>query len=265
MSDSGSNHFHMTLPSNASMDIYPNNTNAQYKTKLPKHIELTGEWQVSLKEISIPMTLVNISPNSYTVQIFDTTTDRVVVVKSMPSQMYTVISSVTAELTKLTLRNYHIAFRTQLQEGRRWVRLDVNSVRYSIRLNSRLAELLGWYLADRIFERGRHMADVAPTIPGIEQMHNLYVYCDILENVIVGDSSAPLLRIVEVTRDIRRTMIHTIINTPLFAPVQKKSFDTISIWIMTNEGLLAPFPSDVGGKSHVVLEFKKSGLLNDLI
>jgi len=108
------------------------------------------------------------------------------------------------------------------------------------------------------------VAENFATLPGIEQMHNIYVYCDILENVIVGDSTAPLLRIVKITKDIRNLMMHTVINTPLFVSIQKKSFDTIAIWIMTNLGQPAPFP-DNAGKSHVVLEFKKSGLLNSLI
>ena len=92
------------------MNIYLNNTIAQYVTKLPKRIELTGEWRMSLKEILIPMTLVNISPSSYTVQIIDTSTGRVEDVKSLPSQMYALIATVTAEMNKLTLRNYSIAF-----------------------------------------------------------------------------------------------------------------------------------------------------------
>jgi len=51
---SNDNHFHITLPSNVSMDIYPDNTAAQYTTKfkLPQRIELgEGDWRVSLKEI----------------------------------------------------------------------------------------------------------------------------------------------------------------------------------------------------------------------
>ena len=70
----------------------------------------------------------------------------------------------------------------------------------------------------------------------------------------MGDSTAPLLRIVDVRLNMRKTIMHTIINTPLFVPIQKKSFDTIQIWIMTDTGEPAPF-SD--GKSNVVLEFKK--------
>ena len=69
MSNSSSiNHFHLMLPSNSSMDIYPNNTTAQYATKLPRRIELDGgNWSVSLKDISTPTLFDNIqSTVSYT-------------------------------------------------------------------------------------------------------------------------------------------------------------------------------------------------------
>ena len=91
----------------------------------------------------------------------------------------------------------------------------------------------------------------------------LYVYCNILEHVIVGDTTAPLLRIVDVETDSENTTnrMHKNIHTQLFVPVQKKSFDTIEISIMTDEGKPVPFST---GKSHVVLEFKKSGLFDNI-
>jgi len=68
---------------------------------------------------------------------------------------------------------------------------------------------------------------------------------------------APLLRIVnmEVTRS---HAIHHIMNPPLFVPVHKKNFDTIEMNIMTDTGETVPF---MDGKSVVVLEFKRIGLL----
>jgi len=51
-------------------------------------------------------------------------------------------------------------------------------------------------------------------------------------------------------------------NTPLFVPVQKKIFDTIEINLMTDTGYPAPFSS---GKSNVVLELKRVGLLGDML
>ena len=55
-------HFHLTLPSNASTTIYPN-TATMYVTNLPKPIELESEWVASLKEISTPVSFVNIPYN----------------------------------------------------------------------------------------------------------------------------------------------------------------------------------------------------------
>lgn len=64
------NHFHLTLPSNVSMNIYLNNMAAQYMTKLPKCIELTdGDWSVSLKEISMPISFLNVQSNQYLFQV----------------------------------------------------------------------------------------------------------------------------------------------------------------------------------------------------
>jgi len=40
--------FYMTLPSNSSMNYYPQNTVAQYTTKLNGQIELDSEWEVGL-------------------------------------------------------------------------------------------------------------------------------------------------------------------------------------------------------------------------
>jgi len=52
--------FYLTLPSNSSMDYYPQNTVAQYTTKLNSSIELDGEWEVGLTEISFPFSIENV-------------------------------------------------------------------------------------------------------------------------------------------------------------------------------------------------------------
>ena len=53
-------HFYLTLPSNSSMDYYPENTVARYTTKLANTIELECNWEVGLLEMSTPVELVNI-------------------------------------------------------------------------------------------------------------------------------------------------------------------------------------------------------------
>ena len=45
-------HFYVTLPSNASLDVFPDNKTGSYHVKLPQTIDLHGDWKVGLYSIS---------------------------------------------------------------------------------------------------------------------------------------------------------------------------------------------------------------------
>ena len=79
--------------------------------------------------------------------------------------------------------------------------------------------------------------------------------------MIVGDVTAPLLRVVDMKLNSKKFKMHTILDSPLYVPLLKKSFDTIKINLMTDTGSPVPFST---GKSHIVLEFKCVGLLDGL-
>lgn len=55
------NSFFVTLPSTASMDVYPENTQSHYKVQLPHAVELAGAWSVALAEIQLPSVWMNIN------------------------------------------------------------------------------------------------------------------------------------------------------------------------------------------------------------
>ena len=55
--------FYMTLPSNASMKMHPDNTLTHYVTALPQRIDLTGEWECGLAEVLYPHTWCNVTEN----------------------------------------------------------------------------------------------------------------------------------------------------------------------------------------------------------
>ncbi len=57
---SHSNEFYVTLPSNASMKFYPENTAGKYKVQLAQPINLRGRWEVALAEIQYPRTWKNV-------------------------------------------------------------------------------------------------------------------------------------------------------------------------------------------------------------
>ena len=51
-----SSSFYLTLPSNASKDIYPNNTASVYQIRLPRTMYLGNNYEVGLAEIQYPHT-----------------------------------------------------------------------------------------------------------------------------------------------------------------------------------------------------------------
>ena len=85
-------------------------------------------------------------------------------------------------------------------------------------------------------------------------LHSLYVYCDILEHVPIGEVKAPSLHVVEVNGKHGDT-IHKTYEKPLYVPLQKKHFDSLEIDIRSDTGLPVPFEY---GKSLVTLHFRLS-------
>ena len=49
-------HFYLTLPSNAFLEIFPDNQTTEYRVKLPQPVELDGNWEVGLYSIFYPNT-----------------------------------------------------------------------------------------------------------------------------------------------------------------------------------------------------------------
>ena len=47
-------HFYLTFPSNASLDVFPNNKTTEYHVKVPQDVDLDGDWEVGVYSISYP-------------------------------------------------------------------------------------------------------------------------------------------------------------------------------------------------------------------
>ena len=70
-------HFYLTLPSNSSLNIYPDNTVAKYTTQLRKRIELDGDWEVGLMEMIYPYSFTNVSGEWIQIYFNGTTMEKV--------------------------------------------------------------------------------------------------------------------------------------------------------------------------------------------
>ena len=63
--------FYVTLSVNSSMDCYPDNSVARFTTKLNGVIELEGDWEMGLTDISFPSDIKNMSDGHcyYTIHV----------------------------------------------------------------------------------------------------------------------------------------------------------------------------------------------------
>ena len=59
------NSFTVELVSNASFDCYPNNTLSSFTNFLPEQINLEGEWEVAITELSNPSLYQNITDENF--------------------------------------------------------------------------------------------------------------------------------------------------------------------------------------------------------
>jgi len=174
---------------------------------------------------------------------------------TVPEGHYTVDSMVRK------LRNMLIFRYVSLEMDHDKVILHNNSG-YTAYLSISLRNKLGFVdMPGHGFEKGQHVAEKLGDMTD-GTVSTLYVYCDILEHVIVGDIMAPLLRIVEMKRRKSYGNMHETLRSPLYVPLQKKHFDTIEINIMTDTGKPVHFAI---GKTVTVLEFKRLGLFDKVV
>ena len=261
--------FTLTLPSNSSSTYYPDNTAASFTTKLPEDINLVGgQWEVSLKEIQYPITWYNVHGSTgYVLIDFSSVTSPLVL---------QALTRVIAERM-----NMQIYFRAGYYSSGQQLAEEINfmlkaslptaisdavSLTYSIpagkfsiiighgisvRFSRPLCQMMGLPPEMSISQLGHRVADLKRGI------YSLYVYCDLCEEVIVGDMKVQLLRIVPINGEQGDYICHNY-DFPTYTPLQTKNFGEIKILITDDAGKLIPFKS---GKSIVTLHFRRKGFV----
>ena len=126
-----------------------------------------------------------------------------------------------------------------------------SQVKVTVEFSPDLARLSG-LCSDETYVTGEDV--ISEREPNLtSNIHSVYIYCDLLEHVPVGDTKAPLPRIVNKSTELEGN-VHRVFNPTLYGPLQKKCFDTVEIDMMIDTGVPVPFLS---GKSFVVLEFRR--------
>ena len=251
------------------MDVHPKNTAAMFTTILPHHVEVTGDWEVALTEISFPGTRCNVTSEEHWLQLNDHHI-------SLPNNHYTSIKSVLEKMIELVKKieehsNARLINVRVTRESSDTPPISYNDLTImfeeeidrvvfiiprstTVKLSGKLAEILGYEETIMDTSTSQMVQNSKPCALDEDYLSMAYVYCDLIESTFVGDTRVPLLRTVKVDVTSQR-LIHRTYTNPIYIPLQKKHFDSVEVNIMTDTGKPVSFAP---GKSVVVLHFRKS-------
>jgi len=248
--------FYAFLPSNASPEVYPDNTTCHFKTELAQRVELHDHWQAALIELHYPNTIAQVleGENEITL-ISDSFVDTVFVRPgSFRSTNDFVIGIEDALQTLEASHKYDIQYYTLLPDQRSKFMPFAADDTTKVHFSPRLALQLGLHHAGP-YPANTEILGVKPVDISLGVPSQMFIYMDVLEEQIIGHTRAPLLRTVPVDTKAQygsMTVVH--FDHPIYFDLRTKSFDTLEIYIKDHAGRNVPFDF---GTSTLLVHFKQ--------
>ena len=243
--------FFATLPSSTS--VFTDNTLSHYITKLRRPLELRGEWEVALVEITTPTFWYNLDADHcrFSVNVNEEGWQETGVPPGYFSDNRYLIDllnqsgqAVTQKLkTWLHYNQYERKVLFQIPEG------------VKVKIYRGLAHVLGLN-DEQIIDNSENIYPKR----GVDLnhgVHAIFIYTDIIHHQLVGDAEVPLLRAVRMksfTGGDRPEMDTVVYTHPHYLPVSKQYIETIEIDIRTDTGVRIPYNT---GKVISKLHFRQ--------
>ena len=251
-----SSSFYVTLPSNASMDFYSNNTAANYTIRMPRTFYLQGKYEVALAEIQYPHTWSTMSPDLEYFVCTRPRGDDQYHCSKIPPAFYKTVQVLLDEINRcIAVRVEKDVVTLHYHETTRRVYV-LTTEDYEIAFNEPLAQMLGfeWIFPHDPWYYNFSMAEKKEDLR--HGFYTLYIYCSICEAQVVGDYYVPLIRTVAIEGEDGDLIMKTF-NDPHYVPVNTSKFDTIEINIKKDTGEDVAFES---GKVLCKLHFRQKAL-----
>ncbi len=241
-------HFYLTLPSNASLDVFPNNKTTGYHVKLPKTIDLNGMWEVGLYSISYPYTWYTLSKANHIHVITEAEMSKSISVNyGYYNTMEDLIEAV-KDAIKIKLETKYVGVKLSYNARTEKVTVHLRN-KHKFALVGRMSQLLGFGGEEIKLTKTTE----SPYIADLFNVETIYLYCDIVEPQIVGDANVRLLKSIPVHGKSGDIISKTSANIQ-YVPVRTKSFESVEILLRNDAGKPVPFER---GKVVVTLHFRQ--------
>jgi hypothetical protein len=295
----GGGEFIINLVSNASMDVYKNNTLSSFTTRLPGNgINLPskpdgGHWEVALSDINFPSKFYNIIDGDYA--MMSTRTSGIEWHAKIKPGRYKSLEQIMDHIRELwldlndKLNRQFPEFEPDYKREKAKIfksRYDSLTNRFQIKMyekGSRLIltspDLLAIFGFSTLLGRDEIAVNSAASRvgkgwvtgdydPDLQRLHTTLVYTDIIEHQIIGDTLAPLLRLIPLVgkhknnmmSNMESTQVSKTFNLPLqFKKIQVNSFHSIQLEMYGENGQLLPFVD--AGRTSATLIFRYNNRL----
>ena len=249
--------FYITLPSESSKDLFPENNPSEYTVRLPQWIHLKGNWEIGLHSIAYtPWNIIQPldEPISF---ITGGKEGKGGKMRKHYSSVKEYVSSINKSLEESHVDKSHVDKSNEIEfflelNGKVKVRLSSG---YTVRLRREQAIVLGFMS----FEDSAEAYDVKKQEQtgtykaNLHRETNIHVYCDIVQAQIVGDKMAPLVAFVpcQETYDTYETLYA--VENIHYIPVQTKSFQNIKVHLRSSTDEPIPFEY---GRAAITLQVR---------
>jgi len=240
----GEHGFGISLVSNMefSKQLYPENTDAKFRTRLFSTIELQGEYEIALTEIQFTMSFYNVNATDCYIDAFSM--DEYGMKSNyesytLPKGNYTDLEQFVLHLNSLDIIKNNVSFKYNKDTDHVEVESSDSRQRKFVDLSLGLRAMLGFKLGEECLKEGP-APKPANLYANVRQQ--LFVYCDLVEPQLVGDSAECLLKTVGI-EDITNfgSLVVKTYDSPDYVPIQRTHFQTIELDIRTFDDKPAPF------------------------
>ena len=261
--------FTIELVSNASGELFPDNTLSSFTNFLPEQVNLEGQWEVAYSELSFPSMYQNITEGKF--RFFVKKNSKSTSTYSIEPGLYTSVTDIVEAMnTLIQERNNHNETCITVKVSRRTQKVvimlanDISGLAFcSTDLGHIFGNNVGNEFGVLMIGKGPHEPEFAYDLVRI---HSLMIYSDQVEYNIVGDTRAPLLRCFLFISKLKGGAIiatgeyvnYQAFSNLQFRPLLKNFFHSIHIDLRDTSGEKIPFASV--GITRLILIRKESNI-----
>ena len=245
--------FTIELVSNASAQLFPENTLSSFTNFLPEQLNLDGQWEVAISEISYPSMYQNVTEGKF--MFFDKKLSKSSEVYYLEPGLYPSITDNVEAMNILIQRHNHSENCIKVNLSRRTQKVEIylaNEASGLAFFSTDMGHIFGSNVGN---EFGVMLRGKGPHKPEFAydsvRIHSLMIYTDLIEYNIVGDTKAPLRRCFPFISKLKsgdiittgQYMNYQTFSNLQFRPLLKNSFHSIHIDLRDTRGEKIPFVS----------------------